>query len=285
MNFHQRVTGLKRLGLGVSTEYGAAQQTQGLDVFLLRQQYPQFGGFLELGVEAAKGLDEAAQRWIREGGATTYHFLDVNLSDPADFDAGWLEQTRALVKAADAAWVCGDSGLWHFGARESGHMLLVPPVLTASGVAPLADGIVRLREALGKEVLPENPPGHWFLGEQHVLDFYAQVVERADSGMLLDCAHLAIYQLQKKLDPLTGFDGFPFDRVVEMHVAGSEWRTLGGFQYVEDTHTPEVLEATSLIFAEVVKRAPNLKAVVFECERNPLAACVPGFEKIAAVWS
>jgi hypothetical protein len=32
----------------------------------------------------------------------------------------------------------------------------------------------------------------------------------------------------------------------------------------------------------VVAHAPNLKAVIFECERNPLAQCLPGFERIAA---
>ena len=58
----------------------------------------------------------------------------------------------------------------------------------------MADGIVRLREATGFEVLPENPPGQVYLGDLHLLDFFARVIERADTGMLLDCAHLAIYQ-------------------------------------------------------------------------------------------
>lgn len=282
--FAQRVAHLPRLGLGVSTEYGAHQRPAALDVFRLRREYPEFGGFLELGVEANKGFDDAAARWIKSQAPTTYHFLDINLSDPADRQSDWLQTLSKMVERSGAAWVCGDSGWWHFGARESGHMLLLPPILSRSAVAPLAEGVIRVREALGKEVLPENPPGHWYLGDLHLLDYYAEVVEAADCGMLLDCAHLAIYQAQKGHSPLTGFDGFPWERIVELHVAGGEERRMGEFVYIEDTHTPEVLADTWQIYQEVVRRSPNLKAVVYECERNPLEVCLPGFRKIAAEW-
>ena len=58
----------------------------------------------------------------------------------------------------------------------------------------MAEGIVRLRAATGREVLPENPPGAVYLGDLHLLDFFARVAERGDTGLLLDCAHLAIFQ-------------------------------------------------------------------------------------------
>src|SRR5215831_15822787 len=60
-------------------------------------------------------------------------------------------------------------------------------------------------------------------------------------------------------------------------------KTHEGFAYWDDDHTPHVLPSTWEIFEWVAPRAPNLKAVVFECERNPLAAVVPGFERIATV--
>jgi hypothetical protein len=41
-----------------------------------------------------------------------------------------------------------------------------------------------------------------------------------------------------------------------------------------------VLDTTWQIFESVVVRAPNLRAVVFECERNPLRDCLPGFARI-----
>jgi uncharacterized protein (UPF0276 family) len=162
-------------------------------------------------------------------------------------------------------------------------MLLQPPVLSADAAEALADGVVRLRDAVGHEVLPENPPGQVYLGALHLLDFFARVVERADTGMLLDCAHLAMFQRLRGHAPTTALDGFPLDRVVELHVAGGTERTTDGYAWVEDDHTPGVLADTWTILEHVVPRAPNLRAVVFECERNPIAACLDGFTRIAGV--
>ena len=279
--FSERVRRLPRLGVGVSTEYGAAEAPGALDVVALRRERPEFAGFLEVGVETAKGLDAKAVEWAANGWPTTYHYLDVNLDDPDDFDEPWLDEVRATAAKLKPAWMCGDAGMWHLGRRERGHMLLLPPVLTADAAGAMADGIARLRDETGFEVLPENPPGVVWLGEMHLLDFYARVLERADTGMLLDAAHLAIYQRMTGRAPLDGLDAFPLDRVVEMHVAGGAERRHGGFLFVEDDHSPAVLDDTWRIFEHVAARAPNLKAVVFECERNPAAACLDGFGRIA----
>jgi uncharacterized protein (UPF0276 family) len=281
MSFDERVKALPRLGIGVSTEYGAAAAPGALDVFALRAEHAPFAGFLEVGVETAKGLDDDAARWAAQGLPTTYHFLDVNLDDPADFDAAWLDEVRAHVERLAPAWLCGDAGLWHIGRRERGHMLLLPPILAAEAVAPMADGIRRLREETGREVLPENPPGAVFLGDLHLLDFFARVVSEADTGMLLDCAHLAIYQRMTGRAPLDGLDGFPLDRVVEIHIAGATMGDVDGLPFVEDDHSPAVLDDTWAIVEYVASRAPNLRAAVFECERNPLEDCLPGFRAIA----
>ncbi len=286
MRFLERARSLPKLGLGVSTEYGAGDATGSLDVLALREAKPEFAGFLEVGVETAKGLDRHAREWAERGLPATYHFLDVNLDDPADvLEVEWLEEVRAIARILKPAWMCGDAGLWHLGKRERGHMLLLPPVLTRDSADAMADGIAALRDATGHEVLPENPPGQVYLGDLHLLDFYARVLEKADTGMLLDAAHLAIYQRVKGHGALTGLDGFPLDRVIEMHVAGATLGMADGYAFVEDDHVTNVLPQTWTIFESVAPRAPNLKAVVFECERNPMAACFDGFTRIRGTWS
>lgn len=279
-SFLDRVSRLPVLGLGVSTEYGAAGAPGCLDLRRLRTEHPRYARFLEVGVETYKGLDAPTRAWVAEGGPTTYHFLDVNLDDPDDLSPEWLDEVRALADVLRPAWLCGDAGLWHFGKRQPGTMLLLPPILTDEGAREQAAGIVTLREALGYEVLPENPPGHVFLGDLHLLDYFARLAERADTGLLLDCAHLTIYQHCQGLPPLTGLDAFPLDRVVELHVAGGRRASVDGYAFIEDDHTPAVLPETWEILEYVVPRAPNLRAVIFECERNPLESCLDGFARI-----
>ncbi|MCA9728981.1 MAG: DUF692 family protein [Candidatus Eisenbacteria bacterium] len=274
---------LPHLGIGVSTEYGAGESPSALDILGLREHAPQFAQFLEVGIEVVKGLDWHTRAWLERGLPTTYHFLDINLDDPRDMDEPWLAEVRALADRVRPAWLCGDAGLWHFGMRDRGHMLLLPPILSDANAAAMADGVARLREETGLEVLPENPPATVYVGNLHLLDYFAQVCDRADTGMLLDAAHLAIYQRLQGHDPLTGLDRFPLDRVLEIHVAGGIERDHGGFAYIEDSHTPQVLPDTWRILEYVVARAPHLKAVVFECERNPIAACLPAFGEIERV--
>lgn len=280
MSFLDRVRDLPTLGLGVSTEYGAGDQPGALDPQALREADPRFGGFLEVGVELAKGLDRHALAWAGRGQPTTHHFLDVNLDEPEDLDAGWLAQLHHAIETLRPAWLCGDAGMWHIGRRDRGHMLLLPPILIDEQVASLAEGIVALREATGLEVLPENPPGAAFVGDLHILDFFGRVAEAADTGLLLDCAHLALFQQLHGHEALTGMDGFPMDRVVEIHVAGGAAADHLGFRWVEDDHGTAVLADTWRIVEHVAAHAPNLKAVVVECERNPLGAVLPLFAEV-----
>lgn len=283
MSFAHRVERLPHLGLGVSTEYGAGDSPTGLDIPALRRSHPQYAQFLEVGVETISGLDRHAREWAAAALPTTYHFLDINLDDPEDFSEEWLADVGAIARELKPAWLCGDAGMWHFGGREPGQMLLLPPILCDESATELARGVSRLREATGLEVLPENPPGNVFLGDLHLLDFFARVCERADTGMLLDCAHLAIYQINHGLDPLHGLDRFPFDRVVEMHVAGGTRREVEGYSFVDDDHTPAVIPETWAIFEFLVPRCRNLRAVIFECERNELATTLPGFAEITKI--
>ncbi len=280
-SFIERVRRLPTLGVGVSTEYGAHDDAAALDLEAVASAG--LADFLEVGVEVSKGVDGHARRWVERGLPTTYHFLDVNLDDPRDFDAAWLDGLRREVAVVRPAWLCGDAGMWHFGRRDRGQMLLLPPVLEPAAAQQLAWGVDALRANTGLEVLPENPPGTAFLGSMHLLDFFALVADRADTGLLLDVAHLAIYQHATGRGPRDGFDGFPWDRVVEVHLAGGAMRSKGDFSWIEDTHGVEVLDSAWRIFEEAVARAPNLRAVVVECERNPLQRAAPLLERVRAL--
>lgn len=279
--FLSRARALPSLGLGLSTEYGAAALPGALDPRAMRLAHG-CADFLEVGVELARGLDPTALAWAAEGWPTTYHFLDVNLDDPDDLDEGWLSALRAAAERLRPAWLCGDAGLWHFGRRDRGHMLLLPPILIPEAVAPMAAGIQRLRAATGLEVLPENPPGAAFVGPMHLLDFFGQLAEAADTGLLIDCAHLWMFQRARGLGPIDGLDGLPLDRVIELHIAGGRLSQHQGLDLIDDDHGVDVLPQTWQIAEHIAARAPNLKAVIIECERNPAAAALPLFAECRA---
>jgi uncharacterized protein (UPF0276 family) len=274
------LTGLPRLGVGISAEPGSA--AHGIDAVALAEAHPGLVHFLEYGSDVERGLDEHVRRWAPR--PTTYHFLDVNLEEPEDVDGDWLSATAEAARAIGAAWLCGDAGLWHFGPRERGHQLLLPPVLTRDSAYAVAESIGRIQEATGMAVLPENPPGTFYLGDLHILDYFALVSERAGCGLLLDCAHLAIFQRLRGLPPTAALDGFPLERVVELHVAGGSEIDVDGLPLVDDAHGPEPLADTWSIFERVVGRAPALRAIVYECEKNGVEEVLDNFRRLNAAF-
>ena len=276
--FLDRVTALPRLGLGLSTEFGARHH--GLDILAFRRDRPDLLEFLEIGVDLERGVDEDARAWIAEGWPTTYHFLDVNLEEPEDLDDAWIRDASALARSCGAAWMCGDAGLWHVGPRDRGHGTLMPPILVRESARRVGESAARLREASGLEVLPENPPAHAWLGPLHLLEYFAEAAEAGDTGLVLDVAHVAVFQNARGHAPLDGFGSFPAERVVEIHVAGGSAFEHGGTTFIEDDHGTEVLDATWEILDHVLPRATNLKAIVVEAERNPVEQVVPLFRSV-----
>src|SRR5262245_3665067 len=125
--FAARAAALPRLGLGISTEFGASES--GLDPLALRRARPELCEFLEHGVALERGVDATARAWCDAGLPATYHLLDGNLEERESLSPEWVAAVAALARALGAAWLCGDAGLWHLGPRDRGHGLLAPPIL------------------------------------------------------------------------------------------------------------------------------------------------------------
>src|SRR5215510_1198319 len=158
--FAARAAALPRLGLGISTEFGAS--ATGLDPLALRRARPELCEFLEIGVDLERGIDATARAWRAEEWPITYHLLDGNLEERESLTPEWIAGVSALARELGAAWLCGDAGLWHLGPRDRGHGLLAPPILSADSAREMAENVRRLRLASGFEVLPENPPAHLY---------------------------------------------------------------------------------------------------------------------------
>lgn len=280
--FTEKIKSLSRLGVGLSGEFNVA--AKGMDVNWVKANYPDLVHFYEYGGDLDRGLDDGVRRWAAAGQPVTYHFLDINLEEKEDLDPHWIKRTKALASEINAAWLCGDAGRWHFAQRERGHGMLMPPILCRESAIETAESIRQIEAETGFSVLPENPPAVIYLGDLHILDYFALVADQADCGLLLDCAHLAIFQQTRNLPPLAALDNYPLDRVVEMHVAGGAFADVEGYAYIEDNHSPEPLPATWEILEYVVPRAKNLKAIVFECEYNQPEECLEVFERLNALF-
>jgi uncharacterized protein (UPF0276 family) len=278
----RRLDALPYLGVGISGEYGVRPSIDPTD---FNDSHPGLIHAVEFGTDTDRGVDAAILRWVDSGRPATYHFLDVNFEEIEDLDPAWIDETAAFARRLGSPWLCGDSGMWHFGPRDRGHGLLLPPVLTRESAARTAESIAIVQERTGLPVFPENPPSLYYLGDLHVLDYFGAVSEIAGCGLLLDVAHLSIFQKARGLRPLDALDNFPLDRIVEMHVAGGgEAVTPDGYRYISDDHRAEVHPDTWEIVDYVIPRSPRLKALMYECEHNDPAATIDTFKRLNAMF-
>lgn len=282
LSLEHRLSALPHLGVGISGEYGVRPS---IDPLSFDQAHRGLIHFVEFGSDADRGLDPSVLAWVDAGRKATYHFLDVNFEEFEDLDPAWMATTKAFAERLKAPWLCGDSGLWHFGPRDRGHGLLLPPVLTSESAEATAKSIRHLMAETGLMVLPENPPSLYWLGDLHILDYFAAVSERADCGLLLDIAHLVIFQKAHGLAPTDGLSRFPLDRVIEIHMAGGgDAVTADGFRYIDDDHRAEIHADAWEVLDYVLPRAPHLKAICYECEHEQPTDVIPVFERLNALF-
>jgi len=274
----KQLDALPYLGVGISGEYGVRPS---IDPSEFDEQYPGLVHVVEFGSDTDRGLDSSILRWADSGRPVTYHFLDVNFEELEDMDEQWMDETAEFARRVGSPWLCGDSGMWHFGPRDRGHGLLLPPILTRESARATARSIEILQERTGLPVFPENPPSLYFLGDLHILDYFAEVSEVAGCGLLLDIAHLTIFQRARGLKPCDVLDNFPLDRVVEIHMAGGgDAETPDGYRYIDDDHRAQIHPDSWEILDYVLPRATRLKAMMYECEHNDPGECIETFQRL-----
>src|SRR5262245_12655803 len=96
--------------------------------------------------------------------------------------------------------------------------MLMPPILCRESALETAENILQIESETGMFCLPENPSAVVYLGDLHILEYFAIVAEQTDCELLLDCAHLAIFQQTRKLPPGAALDNYPLDSIHETHV-------------------------------------------------------------------
>jgi uncharacterized protein len=192
--------------------------------------------------------------------------------------ADHLPLLRRCIADLDPAWVSEHLAFnrcWKDGAERSTGFLL-PPLQTAAGADAAARTIRAIASQLDRPFAVETGVSYLAprAGELRDGAFVARVVEAADCGVVLDLHNLWANQ-QHGRQPLDAFlADLPFDRVVEVHLAGD-----GGLA------SDELLD----VLAEVAPYLGEARAVCLEVT-GPFAArlahddVAAQLEEIRAIW-
>jgi uncharacterized protein (UPF0276 family) len=191
-------------------------------------------------------LDRIAERY-----PIVMHGVSLSIGGTDELDKSYLVELAALSKRTRAKWV-SDHLCWTGVAGRNTHDLLPMPY-TEEALRHTAARVREVQDFLGRPLLLENPSSYAEFTASTLTewDFLSALAEEADCGLLLDVNNVYVSSYNHGFDPADYLDAVPWDRVVQMHVAG---HTNNG-TYIADTHIGPVIDPVWKLAREASRRS------------------------------
>ncbi|NYT40739.1 DUF692 domain-containing protein [Sphingomonas sp. R-74633] len=200
-------------------------------------------------------------REVRERYPVALHGVSMSLGSADGLDGAYLARLRALVDEVEPLFV-SDHLSWSRIEGFNSHDLLPLPY-TDEALDVVAGNIARAQDALGREMLIENPSTYidFAPADMTEWEFLDQLCARTGCGLLLDVNNVFVSASNHGFDPLAYLDGIPHARVRQVHLAGHSQ----GSELLIDTHDQPVPDPVWKLYAHVL---PRLGAVATMIERD-----------------
>lgn len=212
-------------------------------------------------------LDAIAERY-----PVVMHGVGLSIGSTDPLDAAYLENLRALRDRTGARWV-SDHLCWTGVLGKNTHDLLPMPY-TEEALAHVAARVKRVQDVLGAPLALENPSTYaeFASAPMREWEFLARLAEEADCAILLDVNNIYVSSRNHGFDPQVYLDAIPFDRVVQLHVAGH----TDHMTHIIDSHIGPVASAVWELLGQAHERARGA-SVLLEWDAE-----IPSFEETHA---
>ena len=225
-------------------------------------------------------LTNYSDRGMLLGHGVSYSALDAGETDRQRIWLSRLAQEVAQFKYAHISE--------HFGFMGGGNFHFAAPLPVPRTPTSVAIGRQRLRELADVARVPVGLENLAFAFNIHDVQqqgpFLEELLQPVDGFLLLDLHNLYCQSCNFDVELLTLLEAYPIHRVRELHVSGGSWseHPPGSGQRVRrDTHDDLVPEEVFAALPEVLRRCPNVQAVILERMDGTIditnAAAVGGF--------
>jgi uncharacterized protein len=169
------------------------------------------------------GKYPTALGWLAERYPIVTHGLTMSLGGTDTIDPGYLNDLSGMLRAVKTPWHSDHLCFTSVDGRAVHELLPVP--YKRSGVFRIAERIRQARDTLGLPIAIENVSSYWHPGRAELAEaeFLASVCDAADCALLLDVNNAYVNATNFGLDARAWMRSIPFERVIEIHVAGHEW--------------------------------------------------------------
>lgn len=196
--------------------------------------------------------------------------LSIGSTDPLDRD--YLARLRRLADDVGAVWV-SDHLCWTGVLGIHSHDLLPLP-LNDDTLAHVAGRVLEVQDVLERPLILENPSTYVGFRNSEIDEpsFLRALAEETACGLLLDVNNVYVTCFNAGTDPVEYLDAFPFERVVQLHLAGHQHCGT----HLVDTHDQPVCDAVWELFRLAWQRTGGVSTLLEWDGR------VPEFERVHA---
>lgn len=189
--------------------------------------------------------------------------LSIGSDDPLDFN--YLTQLKALIARVEPPWVSDHLCFTGIGGKNLHDLLPLP--YTEEAIRHVADRVARVQDFLGRRILLENVSSYISYRSSEIpeWEFLRAVCERADCDILLDINNIYVSSVNHEFDARAYLAGVPRARVRQFHLAGHQ----NHGDYIVDTHDHPVVDPVWDLYADAVRRFPNVSAMIERDDNVP----------------
>lgn len=209
-------------------------------------------------------------RQIAEHYPVVLHGVSMSIGSTDPLHADYLKKLKVLADDVQAKWV-SDHLCWTGVLSVNSHDLLPLP-LNQETLDHVVSRIHHVQEVLQRPLVLENPSTYASFQNSDIPEpeFLRALSDQTGCGLLLDVNNVYVSCFNDGSDPLEYLEAIPFDRVVQMHLAG---HTNCG-SYLLDTHDQPVTGGVWELFRMAWQRT-NGVATLLEWDGD-----VPAFEDL-----
>ncbi|WP_374372936.1 DUF692 domain-containing protein [Dongia sp.] len=200
---------------------------------------------------------------VREILPVSFHGVGLSLGGETRPDRTHLERLRGLIDRYQP-FRFSEHLAW---SSHGGHFFndLLPLPYTQRNLARMVDHVVETQEALGRQILIENPSLYLGFAESEMSEpeFLAQLAACSGCALLLDINNLYVSAINAGTDPWASLAAFPLWQVGEIHLAGHARQVdADGDVLLIDAHNAPVADAVWQLFAEAVAVMPPVPVLI-----------------------
>jgi hypothetical protein len=209
---------------------------------------------------------------IRRQRPLSLHGVGMSLAGAAAPDPDHLYALKRLVDRFEPALVSEHLAWSRLDGRCFPDLLPVPR--TNEVLARCAANIGRVQDALGRQILIENPTQYLALRDHSWSEtsFLSELARRSGCGLLVDINNVAVGARNVGFDPSEWLEAIPGDRVGEVHLAGHSLDGEGTL--LIDSHDEPISEDVWTLYEALIARV-GPRPTLIERDGN-----VPAFQEL-----